>query len=80
MLEIARQNFVCQVSVGRSAFNGLEEGCRLEYVNRLGNLRLDELLFGHLCVVFGGLVFRSRLAWLILILICQDIPPGIESK
>jgi hypothetical protein len=31
-------------------------------------------------VVFGGLVVRLRLAWLILILICQDIPPGIESK
>src|SRR2546422_9170486 len=70
-----------QISVGAATIYGLKEGRGLENVNRLRYLRLDELPFarGHGCLVFGGLVVHQRSALGILILICQEIPPGLSQ-
>ena len=67
--------------VGGAAIDGLKERRSLENVNRLRYLRLDELPFArrHLGLVFAGLVIYSGLALLILILIYQEIPPGISQ-
>ena len=70
-----------QVSVGRPAIDRLKESCGLQNVNRLRYLRLDKLPFARRqgCLVFGGLVVHLRSAWRILILICQEIPPGLSQ-
>src|SRR6266545_1770438 len=70
-----------QISVGSASIDGLKEGRGLEHVNRLRYLRLDKLLFvrGQGCLVFGDLVVRWRSVLRILILICQEIPPGLSQ-
>lgn len=67
------------MSVGGAAIDGLKKGRSLENVNRLRYFGFDELPFlqGHRCLVFAALVLS---ALRILILICQEIPPGFGNK
>lgn len=68
-------------SVCGTAIYCLKEGRGLEHVDRLGYLRFDKLPFarGYECLVFAGLVVHERSALRILILVCQEIPPGMSQ-
>ncbi len=68
--ERASRSLILRTSilVGCAAIDGLEKGCGLEHVNRLRYLRLDELPFGHSCLVFRCLTVQLtiRLAGFVL--------------